>query len=528
LYVWVFRELFDGASAMWVWIDRASPILFDAALSTAIFLSAIVLAMLICRQPSRRLQIARAALLASLAMLPLVALAPLPRLDLVNSFIEPSLLPPSMTAGSDSLERPAPGAFLSGLLATWHIPGDLQEYVWIAWRWLPRSLALVDLACVAVGCAWLLLGFWGVRWLLRHSQVPSPATSALFERLTGGAAHGHVVLRVSPRVRRPVVVGMLRPTILIPPSYDEPESVTELLRLGLLHEIAHAEQADSWFGTVASLAQTVWFFLPHVWWIRSQLLIDQEFLADRAAALRYGTPADYAASLLSLAESAPSSPAETRPPARGEFWPDFGNLDGRSPLFQRMLMLLYCPFRVDVRVSRVWAWTGRLTVVAAAILAACVCIRWPYPAGARTHGQADGAAPTDQSFRVADFVAEPMVFLPGGRALPYIMPVALPTHFDLTVEVLASMTDLANVHIAGHPLGGGQRSPAIPEASWGSFAHTDSWHQIRLVRQGFQLSLWVDGQKMPGPINPQATSEWLTFEPSPDRAAHFRNLIVNW
>ena len=48
------------------------------------------------------------------------------------------------------------------------------------------------------------------------------------------------------------------------------------------------------------MAQAIWFFLPHVWWLRSQFLIDQEFLADRSAAERYGTSSDYASSLLSL------------------------------------------------------------------------------------------------------------------------------------------------------------------------------------------------------------------------------------
>jgi beta-lactamase regulating signal transducer with metallopeptidase domain len=513
---------------MWVWIDRAGPILFDAALSTAIFLSAIVLAMLVCRQPARRLQIARVALLASLAMLPLVALAPLPRLDLVNAFFEPSLLHTSATPGADSVARP--GAFLPGLTTAWQVPDDLQDYVWIARQWLPRSLALLDLACVAVGFAWLLLGFCGVHWIVRRSHAPSPATSALFDRLTGGAANGRARpgLRVSPRVQRPVVVGVLRPTILIPPSYDESESGSELLRLVLLHEIAHAEQADPCFGTVACLAQTIWFFLPHVWWIRSQLLIDQEYLADRSAALRYGTPAEYAAALLSLAESAPNSMPDARPRVRGEIWPEIGDDGSRSPLFQRMLMLLNCPFRVDARAARWWSWTGRLTVIAAALLAACLCIRRPYDgAGALERFQSAGLATADESFHVADFVAEPLVFLSGGRALPYIMPVALPTHFDLTVDVFASMTELANVHIAGHPIGE-RLSPAVSEATWGAFAHTDAWHQIRLLRQGFQLSLWVDGQKLPVLLNPQATSEWLTFEPSPERAAHFRNLFVNW
>ena len=50
---------------MWVWLDRAGSILFDATLSTAIFLTLVVLVMLVTRQPSRRILIAHSALVAS-------------------------------------------------------------------------------------------------------------------------------------------------------------------------------------------------------------------------------------------------------------------------------------------------------------------------------------------------------------------------------------------------------------------------------------------------------------------------------
>ena len=129
-----------------------------------------------------------------------------------------------------------------------------------------------------------------------------------------------------------------------PTVFDEPGGDPELLRLSLLHEIAHADRWDPWFGTIASLAQTVWFFLPQIWWLRSQLLIDQEFLADRSAALRYGTSSGYAASLLSLAEARPSPAADPRPSEpEYESGPPEANGEVRSPLSQRMLMLLVLP-----------------------------------------------------------------------------------------------------------------------------------------------------------------------------------------
>ena len=78
---------------MWVWMDRIGIILFDAAFSTAVFLTLIVLAMLACRQPARRILLARVAFLASLAIIPIVAWGHLPRLDVIDTFVESRFFP---------------------------------------------------------------------------------------------------------------------------------------------------------------------------------------------------------------------------------------------------------------------------------------------------------------------------------------------------------------------------------------------------------------------------------------------------
>jgi beta-lactamase regulating signal transducer with metallopeptidase domain len=314
-------------------------------------------------------------------MIPLVALAPLPRLDLLAIFLQADLFPPSSAIDTSASDRPvgkqnSPQGSVQSFIAVFQ--GD---YVSWAGRWLPRTLTLIALAVAATGAAWVLLGHWGVHWLLRHSREPSAATRAVHDGIgTGGTKErARPNLRVSSRVQRPVLVGIIRTTILIPPSYDEPASSAESLKLSLLHEIAHAEQSDPWFGTIASLAQSIFFFLPHVWWLRSQLMIDQEFMADSSAALRYGTSSSYAASLLSLADSRPISAASERPQGQNTLWPAQVP-DVRSPLFQRMLMLLYCPFHVEQRPPRRWSWSLRLVVAIASLASACLCVRWPHAA----------------------------------------------------------------------------------------------------------------------------------------------------
>ena len=235
---------------MWVWLDRLGLILFDATVSTALFLSAVVLAMLICRQPSRRIRIARVALIASLMMIPMVAWAPLPRLDIADAIIRFDLVPATLIFDPDHFHPASPAST------------DFSAPLPRVGRWLERGLTLIDLAGVGIGLAWLFLGCWGVRWLIRNSQQPSSRALQIFDRLTEaeGNTRRRAAFRVSTRIRRPVVVGLLRPTILVPQSFEERDDEGELLRLTLLHEIAHAEELDPWFGTAASLAQTFWFF----------------------------------------------------------------------------------------------------------------------------------------------------------------------------------------------------------------------------------------------------------------------------
>ena len=512
---------------MWMWLDSLSLILFDAALSTGLFLSVVVLGMLVCRQPSRRLLLVRSSLLASLAIIPVVAVLPLPRVDVLDLILRSDVLPASSAAKDSAAQRsPAPGQPGLGGRVRSFITIFKGDYAAWAGRWLPRSLTLIVLTVAVTGAAWVLLGFWGVRWLLRHAREPSPTTLALYDAMSAlwTQKRPRPSVRVSSAIQRPVLVGLRHTTILIPASYEEPAASEEICKLSLLHELAHAGQSDPWFGTIASLAQSIWFFLPHVWWLRSQLIIDQEFMADHAASLRYGTKNGYAASLLSLAASRPTSGPSMRPLRRDPVVTPADKRRMRSPLFQRMLMLLHCPFPVERNLPRRWSWSLRLVVFIASLASACLCVRWPH-AWALEVGQSGAMR---EAFRVADFVAAPVVHTSGGRGLPHHMPVALSSRFDLRVEVLTSMNDLERIRIAGHSLISDLSSRRVADPGSNPSFHAESWHHVRLRRDGPEVALWIDGRKSSAILDPKATSDWLTFEPGPNRPAYFRNLVVQW
>ena len=501
--------------------ERLEP--FDAALSAILFFSVVVLAMLACRQPARRILIARVALLASLAIIPLSSLDLFPRLDVVDVILSADLVPRSLFKSSSPIEPThTPNAPLSSA----PVP-DRTRSNWRSsptngnWHLLAHVLVVLVLAGMGAGFAWLLLGFGGVQWLIRRSRAPSTATQVLYEPIVAAGSNvaKRSVLRVSTRVRRPVVVGLFRSTILIPESLDLPAGNPEFLRLSLLHELAHVERYDHWFNTVANLAQTVWFFLPQSWWLRSQLMIDQEFLADQSAARRYGASSDYAASLLSMA----ADPSAQDVAAVGSLAPTVPTREKAgvpSALFQRMLMLLYCPFRIETRTPRLWFWTAMLAVLGASVVAVCLVVRWP---------KAETIATTSHQFRVAHFIAEPLPGPRNGRSIAYSMPLPLPPSFDLDVEVRSNPDDLGHIRIAGYPLTNGVPSQTgrSPRSAPG-FPPTKTWRKVHVHRDHQSVTVKVDGQPLSNEHLSETTSDVLTIEPGTQGAAEFRNLIVSW
>jgi beta-lactamase regulating signal transducer with metallopeptidase domain len=511
---------------MWVLIDRLGLLLFDATLSTAVFLSLVMLAMVVCRQPARRLLIARWALCASLAMLPLVALAPLPRLDLAGILQRSKILTDAF--GQILPPRLDPPTRIDVASLAPSLPDIEKLRANGVGNWAVRAMTLLDLAGVGTGFAWLVLGVWGVRWLLRQSQEPSAQTQAVYQQLQAGGSRilTRTALRVSGRLQRPAVVGLFQPTILIPASFETDLDDLDQLKLTLLHEMAHVQQHDHWYGAMASLAQTAWFLLPQVWWLGSQLRIDQEFLADRFAASQFGSASGYAASLLLLAAKRPECRPNSRSPAAVTFRCGKSRADARSPLFQRLLMLLHCPHRIETRAPRLWSCGLRATLIGLLLVAACVGIRWPSAVAIEPGG--GQSRPKRQPFRIADFVADPVLVPPSPRALAYVIPIILPTRFELSVEVLATHANLARSRIAGQLLGPPRSENLGAQTAKSESEEPESWHPVRLLRDGRDLRLWVDARELPVTMKPELNSECLTIEPSSGHAVRFRNLVVEW
>ena len=96
-----------------------------------------------------------------------------------------------------------------------------------------------------------------------------------------------VRLLESARVNVPVVIGFIKPVILVPVgmltgfSSDEVESI-------LAHELAHVVRNDYLINILQSVAEIILFYNPALWWISGTIRKEREKCCDDIAVFLCG------------------------------------------------------------------------------------------------------------------------------------------------------------------------------------------------------------------------------------------------
>jgi hypothetical protein len=219
--------------------------------------------------------------------------------------------------------------------------------------------------------AYLLLGLtFFCRWLFGHLVLwrmlrracPAPEfMNSLFHEITGGRTKAPRLL-VSERLKVPISCGLLRPTIVVPAPLCDPDAKQEL-SWALRHELTHLERRDSWACFLFGLSQAIYFYLPWFWWLRRQVRLCQEYVADAAAVEQTPEVTDYAQFLLGLTQNM------TVPVAA------MGVSGNSSDLFRRMTMLLQNPLRVQTRCPRWLSPAAAFGLLGLAVLLSGVSLR---------------------------------------------------------------------------------------------------------------------------------------------------------
>lgn len=110
-----------------------------------------------------------------------------------------------------------------------------------------------------------------------------------------------VLLAESTAIQAPVIVGYLKPMILIPVGMCSSLS-TEQLETIFLHEMMHIRRKDYMVNLIQISVEAVYFFNPFVWIISGIMKREREHCCDDAVVQIHGNAAEYAHALATLEE----------------------------------------------------------------------------------------------------------------------------------------------------------------------------------------------------------------------------------
>jgi beta-lactamase regulating signal transducer with metallopeptidase domain len=181
---------------------------------------------------------------------------------------------------------------------------------WLADAW-PGLVVLAWALGAALLCARLVRDYSRVRRL-----APDAADGALprewqarfdaLARAMGVRAVARVV--TSARLGAPVVIGALRPVVLLPVRVLTgltPEQITAVIA----HELAHVRRHDYLVNLLQSAVEAALFYHPAVWWVSRGIRAEREYCCDDAAVRVCADRVAYARALTTLESWRSARPA---------------------------------------------------------------------------------------------------------------------------------------------------------------------------------------------------------------------------
>ncbi|HFT6991819.1 MAG: ankyrin repeat domain-containing protein [Stenotrophomonas maltophilia] len=237
---------------------------------------------------------------------------------------------------STTLSTPAPTA-----PALHPMPGEgatMAEAVYEAGRQpdiyyveLPKTMSTLLAVLWLLGTLWLGMrlvdAMLQARRLLRLAQ---PATDELRAALAGVVPDRVPIATCA--IDGPMVVGLWRPTILLPRLLLA-RLDNGVLRDIVRHEVAHLQRRDLWAATLLRAGVALFWWNPLLHLAQARLAVLREMACDARAALQAREPLDYAGSLLASVEQLQALREQAPTLALGMF-------GARSQLAQRIDQLV--------------------------------------------------------------------------------------------------------------------------------------------------------------------------------------------
>jgi beta-lactamase regulating signal transducer with metallopeptidase domain/peptidoglycan/xylan/chitin deacetylase (PgdA/CDA1 family) len=144
-------------------------------------------------------------------------------------------------------------------------------------------------------------GLWRLHNLKTTEIVePNGDWQQQFARLCGKiGVTAKAKLRESAQVAAPVVIGWLKPVVLIPSGAFLGVAPAQLEAI-IVHELMHVRRADFLVNFLQTLVEILLFYHPCAWWISREIRREREFVCDDLVVSFYGEPLSYARALANL------------------------------------------------------------------------------------------------------------------------------------------------------------------------------------------------------------------------------------
>ena len=164
-----------------------------------------------------------------------------------------------------------------------------------------------------VGLAFLVLRMLGGLAYVQHLRHSGRLMTGYWQQRLSFLAEQLAVSRPvrlleSALVKAPLVVGVLKPVILLPMGAVNGLNVAEVEAI-LAHELAHIRRHDFLLNLLQSVVEVLYYFNPAVWWISANIRLERENCCDDLAVAFCGNSIIYAKALVRVQEWGQQSPS---------------------------------------------------------------------------------------------------------------------------------------------------------------------------------------------------------------------------
>jgi TonB family protein len=162
-----------------------------------------------------------------------------------------------------------------------------------------RGATWLPLATAAWAAGFLALGvFWFRRWMTLRAALHAAQDSDIAAPMS---------VKLSPSLLEPGLVGIFRPTLVLPRGIADRLAPAELQAI-VAHESCHLRRHDNLTAALHMLVEAIFWFWPPVWWLGARLVLERERACDEAVVAAGNDPQAYAESILKVCKFYVRSP----------------------------------------------------------------------------------------------------------------------------------------------------------------------------------------------------------------------------